>query len=74
MTHEDLSLLIMQALNTENDEALKGKLTLAIQIFTNQYPKKFLHQLISGQLDVDRLDYLNSLRSRSRVSSRAVPS
>ena len=59
VTHEDLSLLIMQALNTENDEALKGKLTLAIQIFTNQYPKKFLHQLISGQLDVDRLDYLS---------------
>ena len=59
VTHEDLSLLIMQALNTENDEALNGKLTLAIQIFTNQYPKKFLHQLISGQLDVDRLDYLS---------------
>lgn len=59
MTHEDLSLLIMQALNSENDEALNGKLTLAIQIFTNQYPKKFLHQLISGQLDVDRLDYLS---------------
>jgi HD superfamily phosphohydrolase len=59
VTHEDLSLLIMQALNDETDEALHGKLTLAIQIFTNQYPKKFLHQLISGQLDVDRLDYLS---------------
>ena len=38
---------------------MKGQLTLAIKIFTNQYPKKFLHQLISGQLDVDRLDYLS---------------
>ena len=57
--HEDLSLLIMQALNSEKEEALNGKLDLAIKIFTNQYPKKFLHQLISGQLDVDRLDYLS---------------
>ncbi|MFX8817139.1 phosphohydrolase, partial [Acinetobacter baumannii] len=31
---------------------------MAIDIFTNQYPKKFLHQLVSGQLDVDRMDYL----------------
>lgn len=59
VTHEDLSLLIMQALDKEDDPALHGRLTLAIQIFTNQYPKKFLHQLISGQLDVDRLDYLS---------------
>jgi HD superfamily phosphohydrolase len=57
--HEAISLLIMQQLNRENNPALKGKLDLAIQIFTNQYPKKFLHQLISGQLDVDRLDYLS---------------
>lgn len=53
--HEQLSLLIMEKLNEE----LKGKLTTAIEIFTNRYPKKFLHQLISGQLDVDRMDYLN---------------
>ncbi|MEI6188852.1 MAG: HD domain-containing protein [Chitinophagia bacterium] len=59
VTHEDLSLLIMQALNEQENEQLKGKLTLAIKIFTNQYPKTFLHQLISGQLDVDRLDYLS---------------
>jgi len=59
VSHEDLSLLIMKSLNTEENVALKGKLSLAIQIFTNQYPKKFLHQLISGQLDVDRLDYLS---------------
>jgi HD superfamily phosphohydrolase len=49
----------MQALNEEENSILNGKLTLAIQIFTNQYPKRFLHQLISGQLDVDRLDYLS---------------
>ena len=59
VTHEDLSLLIMQALNNEDNNQLKGKLSLAIKIFTNQYSKPFLHQLISGQLDVDRLDYLS---------------
>jgi len=57
--HEDLSLLIMQKLNADSNPALNGKLELAIKIFTNQYPKTFLHQLISGQLDVDRLDYLS---------------
>ncbi len=57
--HESISLRIMQYLNEEENSILKGQLSLAIQIFTNQYPKKFLHQLISGQLDVDRLDYLS---------------
>jgi HD superfamily phosphohydrolase len=57
--HESLSLLIMHQLNTDANPLLNGKLTMAIQIFTNQYPKTFLHQLISGQLDVDRLDYLS---------------
>lgn len=57
--HEALSLLIMNQLNADPSPALNGKLTMAIQIFTNQYPKTFLHQLISGQLDVDRLDYLS---------------
>jgi len=52
--HETISLRIMQHLNAE----MGGKLQLAIDIFTNQYHKKFLHQLISGQLDVDRMDYL----------------
>jgi len=52
--HENLSLQIMQAMN----EDLGGKLNMAIDIFTGKYPKKFLHQLISGQLDVDRMDYL----------------
>jgi HD superfamily phosphohydrolase len=52
--HETLSLQIMQVMN----EDLGGQLKLAIEIFTGQYPRKFLHQLISGQLDVDRMDYL----------------
>jgi len=52
--HEDLSLALMNYLNKE----LRGELTTCISIFNNEYPKKFLHQLVSGQLDVDRLDYL----------------
>ena len=52
--HEDVSLAFMNRLNIE----FKGKLDLAIQIFTNKYEKKFLHQLVSSQLDVDRMDYL----------------
>ena len=54
VAHEDISIHIMQLMNKE----LNGKLDMAIQIFTDQYPKQFLHQLISGQLDVDRMDYL----------------
>jgi len=53
--HEDLSTLFMKELNVVFD----GQLDLAIEIFTNQYPKKFLYQLVSGQLDMDRMDYLN---------------
>jgi len=53
--HEKLSLLIMQQLNSQFD----GKLKLCIEIFQDSYPKKFLHQLVSSQLDMDRLDYLN---------------
>jgi len=52
--HETLSLHIMRLLNDEFD----GELGLAIDIFTDKYPKRFLHQLVSGQLDVDRMDYL----------------
>ena len=55
MQHEAISLLIMKELNQQYD----GKLQMAIDIFTNNYPKKFLYQLISGQLDVDRMDYLS---------------
>ena len=54
ITHEDLSLLLMNKLN----EKYKGRLNLAIDIFTGSYYRKFLHELISGQMDMDRLDYL----------------
>jgi HD superfamily phosphohydrolase len=52
--HEEISLLYMQGLNKQ----FNGKLSLAIEIFTDTYPKKFLHQLVDSQLDMDRLDYL----------------
>lgn len=54
VTHEDISLLMMERIN----EDLNGQLATAIAIFKNEYPKHFLHQLISSQLDVDRMDYL----------------
>ena len=53
--HEAISILIMQIMNEE----FNGQLETAIDIFTNNHPKRFLHQLVSGQLDVDRMDYLN---------------
>ncbi len=52
--HEEISLKFMEQLNDE----FGGKLSMAIEIFRNRYPKKFLHQLVSSQLDMDRLDYL----------------
>lgn len=52
--HEQISLLFMQRLNEQYD----GKLDLAIAIFKNEHSKKFLHQLVSSQLDMDRLDYI----------------
>jgi hypothetical protein len=55
ITHEGISALVMDRLNTEFD----GALDLGIKIFRDQHPKRFLHQLVSGQLDVDRIDYLN---------------
>jgi len=57
MKHEEISLLLMDRLNKE----FKGKLDLAIQIFRHKYKKKFLSQLVSGQLDMDRLDYLRRI-------------
>ena len=54
ISHEEMSLLLMNKINEEKG----GTLSLAISIFKDEYPKKFLHQLVSGQLDVDRLDYL----------------
>ena len=52
--HEDISMLILQLLN----EQFGGQLQTAIEIFSDEYHKPFLHQLVSGQLDVDRMDYL----------------
>ncbi len=66
--HEDLSLLIMHHMNAEMD----GKLETAIEIFTDKYPKPFLHQLISGQLDVDRMDYLTRDSFFSGVSEGVI--
>ena len=54
ITHEEISLNFMRALNEE----FNGQLSLAIQIFEGKYHRQFLYQLISSQLDIDRLDYL----------------
>ncbi len=54
VTHETISGLFMEKLNAE----MNGQLDLAIRIFRDEYPKKFLHQLVSSQLDMDRMDYL----------------
>ena len=55
VSHEHISTLLMDNLNREFD----GRLGLALDIFNNRYHKKFLYQLVSGQLDLDRMDYLN---------------
>lgn len=52
--HETISLFFMRELNKQ----FNGKLSLAIDVFTGKYPRKFMHQLVSGQLDMDRIDYL----------------
>ena len=70
VSHEALSLKIMEELNQEFD----GALTLAIDIFTNNHPKAFLHQLISSQLDMDRLDYLRRDSFYSGVTEGSVNS
>ena len=54
ISHEEISLFYMEALNVE----FEGKLTLAIQMFKGEYSRNFMHQLISSQMDMDRLDYL----------------
>jgi len=55
VTHEHISSLLMEKLNDD----FNGRLSIGLQIFRNEYPKKFLHQLVSSQLDMDRLDYLS---------------
>ena len=54
VSHEEISLALMKSINAEKS----GRLNLALEIFEDKYPKHFLHQLVSSQLDVDRLDYL----------------
>lgn len=54
ISHEQISLMVMEQINSD----FNGMLNLALKIFKDEYPKRFLHQLISSQLDMDRLDYL----------------
>ena len=68
--HEQISLLFMERLNKE----MEGALDLCISIFKKEHPKKFLGQLISGQLDVDRLDYLKRDSFYTGVSEGVVGS
>ncbi len=70
VSHEAISQMIMLKLNEEFD----GQLTMAIEIFNNSYPKKFLHQLVSSQLDMDRLDYLKRDSFFSGVSEGVIGS
>jgi HD superfamily phosphohydrolase len=70
ISHEKISELFMSKLNKE----MNGMLSMAIQIFRNEYPKKFLHQLVSGQLDMDRLDYLNRDSFFTGVSEGVISS
>jgi len=70
ITHEEISLQFMKVLNLE----FEGRLSTAIEIFNNSYHKKFLHQLVSSQLDMDRLDYLSRDSFYSGVSEGVVSS
>jgi HD superfamily phosphohydrolase len=68
--HEDISSMLMSKLNQQFD----GRLTMAISIFNNTFPRKFLHQLVSSQLDMDRLDYLNRDSFFTGVSEGVISS
>jgi len=68
--HEEISLLLMKELNRQ----FEGKLELSISIFTDQYARHFLHQLVSSQLDMDRLDYLSRDSFFSGVSEGVISS
>lgn len=70
VNHESISLLFMERLNVLFD----GQLTLAIQIFKGNYSRKFMHQLISSQLDMDRMDYLNRDSFYSGVAEGTISS
>ncbi|MBL4592340.1 MAG: HD domain-containing protein, partial [Flavobacteriales bacterium] len=68
ISHEEISTLFMDELNTK----FRGRLNLALKIFRNEYSKKFLHQLVSSQLDMDRIDYLKRDSFYSGVSEGVV--
>ena len=70
ISHEEISLIMMRKINIE----MEGKLDIALKIFTNTYPKKFLHQLVAGQLDMDRMDYLSRDSFFSGVSEGIIGS
>lgn len=70
INHEAVSLLFMERLN----ELFDGQLSLAIQVFTGKYPRKFMLQLISSQLDMDRMDYLNRDSFYSGVAEGTINS
>lgn len=70
ISHEDISVLFLERMNKE----FRGKLSLALKIFSNTYKKKFLHQLVSSQLDMDRLDYLNRDSFFTGVSEGVISS
>lgn len=70
VSHETISRCLMEEINKE----FNGRLTLAIEIFDDKYPKRFLHQLISGQLDMDRMDYLKRDSFFSGVTEGAIGS
>jgi HD superfamily phosphohydrolase len=70
VSHEDISILLMDKLNEQFD----GRLTTAIKIFKGIYQKQFLHELVSSQLDMDRLDYLNRDSFFTGVSEGVISS
>ena len=70
ISHEDISAMLMQKLNVQ----FGGKLTMAIEIFKGSYHREFLHQLVSGQLDMDRMDYLNRDSFFTGVSEGVISS
>ncbi|TAL61273.1 MAG: HD domain-containing protein [Bacteroidetes bacterium] len=70
ISHEDISVLFLEKLNKE----FNGELSVALKIFSDTYKKKFLHQLVSSQLDMDRLDYLNRDSFFTGVSEGVISS
>ncbi|MES2112613.1 MAG: HD domain-containing protein [Bacteroidota bacterium] len=70
ISHEDISTMIMQRLNRQ----FNGQLSLAIEIFEDKYSRRFLHQLVSSQLDMDRMDYLNRDSFFTGVSEGVISS